>query len=295
MMYESKMALAVKANGRVLREHKDIVYLPFGCEYSLLVKNLNSVRAIVKIWIDGTDVTEGTSGLIVQPNDSVDLERFIKNGNLHAGNKFKFIERTASVSNHRGNKIDDGLIRVEFEFEQERQPIKQPVWPTRWDRRLLGGPNDVYYGNVRGTAADVSVGDNYSLSDVTSTSLGSSNLEASYSATGGAASMDSMNVSKSASSSLRSRSFPPPQNAVQSEVGITVAGSESSQSFTWGSWFPTDGVKHTMVLRMLGEVEGQPVVKPVTVAHKPKCTTCGHVNRATAKFCTECGTALTIL
>ena len=280
-MYESKMALAVKANGRVLRENKDTVYLPFGCEFSLLVKNLNSVRAIVKIWIDGTDVTEGTSGLIVQPNDSVDLERFIKNGNLSAGNKFKFIERTQQISQHRGNKIDDGLIRVEFEFEQKKAPRVQPldqIYRDPWHPKQSGPfTHDTWSGTQ---SAPVSFG------------------SSAASASSEGASITSAFINQTQTKGMRSASggMSVGQNAVtQTEVGITVAGAVSDQSFTWGAWFPTDGVKHSMVLRMLGEVEGEYVAAPVTVNHRPQCTSCGKVNKANFKFCSECGTGLQIV
>lgn len=248
MMYESKMAVAIKSYGRVLRESGDAVFLPFGCEYSLLLKNLNSVRAIVRIWIDGTDAVEGTTGLVVPPNQSVELERFIKNGNLQAGNRFKFIERSASVSAHRGNKIDDGLIRVEFEFEK----VYAPAWPHNGPLFRSGIDNGFHY--------------TYSSTDTRS--FGSSS------------------------------SVVGPNSAIASntaEVGITVPGSESNQSFSTASWFPTDGVKHAMVLRLLGEVNGEAVSKPITVNHKPTCSTCGKLNRATSKFCANCGTSLNIV
>ena len=43
-MYLNKVAVAIKSNGKVLREQGDNVYIPFGSEYSIQVKNLNSVR-----------------------------------------------------------------------------------------------------------------------------------------------------------------------------------------------------------------------------------------------------------
>ena len=53
MMYESKLAAAVKVKGRVLREFKDTVKIPFGSEYSILLKNLNTARALINVFIDG--------------------------------------------------------------------------------------------------------------------------------------------------------------------------------------------------------------------------------------------------
>jgi tRNA(Ile2) C34 agmatinyltransferase TiaS len=78
-------------------------------------------------------------------------------------------------------------------------------------------------------------------------------------------------------------------------VGITVPGSKSDQQFHAVSGFATDGVKHNIVLQLLGKTkENTPVVAPVTVKAKPKCTTCGHTNKATAQYCNKCGTALVI-
>ena len=277
MMYESKMAIAVKANNKVLREFEDAVYIPFGSEYSLLIKNLNSVKALVRIWIDGTDVTDGTS-LVINPNSSIDLERFIKNGNMDAGNKFKFIERTEAISDHRGNKVDDGLIRVEFEFEQP------PVAVTNnWQGRVPNWPAKPlpYYDDLIGRST---FGDQVSYgSGVMGNAAGSNNVPCSVSKGVLRGRGISSEVTAS-STSLQSN-----------DVGITVEGAVSEQKFTYASWFPTDGVKHVMVMRVLGEVEGKQVKAPVTVKSKPVCKTCGTTNKITSKFCAECGTSLTIV
>lgn len=114
MMYSNNFAAAIKVNGKILREFGDTVYLPFGSEYEIRLKNLHSQRAKVNIDIDGSTVTG--NGLIIRPQQTVDLERFIRD-NLNEGNKFKFIERTDKIENHRGIKLEDGLITIRFEFE----------------------------------------------------------------------------------------------------------------------------------------------------------------------------------
>ena len=278
MMYQSKMALAVKANSRVLREFEDAVYIPFGSEYSLLLKNLNSVKALVRVWIDGTDVTDGTS-LVVYPNSSIDLERFIKDGNMDAGNRFKFIERTEAISDHRGNKVDDGLIRVEFEFEK---PRAQPAWMAQagWPRR------DSYSDLIaRGGFGDqTTYGDSLASAPAFSDSNAPANLTK-----GGHRGLPKAGGRHGA---LRSASA---SVAPQSEVGITVEGAVSDQKFSQAAWFPTDGVQHVMVMRVLGEVEGKQVTAPVTVKTKSTCPSCGKANKAAAKFCDACGTGLQIV
>jgi hypothetical protein len=79
------------------------------------------------------------------------------------------------------------------------------------------------------------------------------------------------------------------------DVGITVPGSKSSQSFQHTTVGALESQKHTMIFKILGETANNRVEKPVTVKHKPKCVTCGKLNKATAKFCIECGTSLELL
>jgi hypothetical protein len=145
-MYNSKFVAAVKVEGKVLREQNEndgsVVYLPFRSEYSLLLKNLNSRKAVVKVSIDGTDVLYGNS-LIVKPNDSVELERFLKD--MNRGEKFLFIEKTKQISDYRGDKVDDGVVRIEYQFEQEVPIVRPSLWYT--------GPTYYHttYGNSGGS------------------------------------------------------------------------------------------------------------------------------------------------
>ena len=291
-MYNNRLAVALKSAGKVLREFKDTVYVPFGSEYTLLIKNLNSVRARVTISIDGTDATENAS-LIIDANDEAELTRFIKNGNLASGNRFKFIERTAQIEEHRGVGITDGLIRVEFEFEQEKAPLKQWNHRDYWNDKFYGsggycgspriGQPDILYCQQPSTAAPsilrsrgMSTGEVTLMNCAVGTgmSLGATAVSASAGVPGGAACMDS--------------SF--------NETGITVPGSVSDQKFTTVYGFIPDGVKHSIVLKLLGEnPAGQPIQKPITVELKPTCVTCGTINKLPAKFCSNCGTALVIL
>lgn len=250
-MYESKLAAAIKVNGKVLREFKDTVYIPFGSEYSILLKNLNTTRAVVNVFIDGEDTVPG--GLVIDPGREVDLERWIKNGNLTEGNRFKFIERTGSVEQHRGVKLEDGIVRVEFQFEQPR-----PIWSSN----NISGNIYPQGGIMRGygSAGDVV----WPAGSVTCST-------ASYDATSVNSSHELLNQ--------------------VNDVGITVPGSHSNQKFQTTYVGALENIKHSMVFKLLG---GEAVKQAVTVKHKPKCVTCGKQNKATSKFCQECGTALEI-
>ena len=275
-MYNSKLVASIKANGKVLREFKDTVYIPFGSEYSILLKNLNTVRALINVYIDGDNVVPG--GLVLNAGQEVDLERAIRNGNLNEGNKFKFIERTSNIEDHRGVKLEDGLIRVEYQFEK----VYKRQDGIQWNQINIAAPytGQPYNGNPTWTVnnsvlrSSGHVHDGVACSDmsyaVTSMAVGST-------ITASSASLQSLNA------------------APQSETGITVPGSKSDQKFVTASWFATEPEKHNIILKLLGETEDNKAIRePITVKKKPKCVTCGKQNKATAKFCSECGTALEI-
>lgn len=257
-MYNQKMVCCLKANGKILREFKDTVYVPFGSEYSILIKNLNSLRAIVNITIDGTDAVPG--GLVVNANQEIDLERFVKD--MSNGNKFKFIERSSSVEAGRGIKVEDGLIRISFKYAKPI-PVQQSSWgQPQWGQYLPG---------VRGFAQDSFSGS----VPVASLASGAYINNVSASATGATLSAQS--------SVLRSN-----------DVGITVPGSYSSQKFQMVEDFATEVEEHVIVLKILGETEAGQITKPITVKSKAKCVTCCKINKASNKFCASCGTALEI-
>src|SRR5579863_1787511 len=121
MAYKKSFVAAIKVNGQILRESSDRVELPFGSEYSVLLKNLDSVRMQARITIDGTDAT---GWLVIEPGRDIDVERFVKD--LNKGNRFKFIERTERIEQHRGIKVEDGLVRVEFRREKIYEAPKVP-------------------------------------------------------------------------------------------------------------------------------------------------------------------------
>jgi hypothetical protein len=300
MMYSNKLVASLKANGKILREFKDTVYIPFGSEYSILIKNLNTTRACVNIFLDGEEVVPG--GLVVDPGREIDLERWIKNGNLSEGNRFKFIERTAAIEEGpRGIKLEDGLIRVEFQYEAPR-PVLQPKWiPGHYEydwyqanRTNTGLFNSPMYGGTTGISG--STGDRFSVTASGSTVQCNVNgimRGVDYSQGESVKATAAAAINKVAPDSIEYHSGSATMD--WNDVGITVPGSKSDQKFTsvtMGTMLPE---KHSMVLKLLGETpDNKPVLKPVTVERKPECVTCGKKNKAHAKFCTECGTALEI-
>jgi hypothetical protein len=223
----------------------------------------------------------------VNANESLNLERYIRNGNLHSGNRFKFIERTSEIEEHRGIKADDGLVRIEYQVEKPQPEIQKiyrqivddyyapPIWPRPRPWTFSG--SDILRSATK-SAGPVSMGAR-SLSP----SASSGRMKGSSAGDIMGASLDFMETSASSES-----------DAPTSDKGITVPGSESNQSFSWTSGFET-GPSEVIVLQLRGGIGGKKAVVPVTVKSKPKCTTCGRTNKATSKFCGKCGTALEII
>jgi ribosomal protein L32 len=114
MMYNNNFVVVIKHRGKVLRESNNgIVRLPFGSDYTILLKNKDSRKAVADVEIDGEDVA---TGIIVPGNESVELKGAL-NG-LKVRNHFRFIKKTKEISDFRGDRPDDGLVRVEYRFEQ---------------------------------------------------------------------------------------------------------------------------------------------------------------------------------
>lgn len=266
MTYKKNFVLAVKVNGKILRESGEEVQLPFGSEYSILLKNLNPVRAQAQISIDGK---EATTWLVLPANGEMEVERFLRKDNLKQGNRFKFIERTQAVEDHRGIQIEDGLLRVEFKKEKvfELPKVTHEYhyhhdcwgWPYTW-------PYKRFYDYVGPTwSTNTTMGDN-SQKIVRSASLTS------------VQSQMQCNVSKQVD---------------ENTAGITAAGGISNQQFVSVSSFQTEA-SEVLTLKLIGKHGKVDIQRPVTVDLRVKCQTCGKRAKS-GKFCQQCGTSLQII
>ena len=272
MVYSNNLVVVVKYNGEILRERDGVISLPFGSEYTILLKNLESRRANVNISIDGKDVLDGSS-LIVSPNSETELKGFLKGSTVR--NSFKFIQKTKEIVDHRGDFIDDGIIRIEFAFE--KKVINQEINTTwhYWHDDCWPWYHPYPYRPWYIHPCDVSDNINwtYKVDDSNSIYCNCSNSNSKPDIT-------------FTSNFVADNSWPEP------DEGITVKGKEIRQDFfptTVGDLEPSS----VIILKLRGaKSNGSVVEKPITTVTKLECSTCGKKWKSSVKYCPNCGTCL---
>jgi hypothetical protein len=289
-MYSNKLVACVKANGKILREKGEEVYLPFGSEYGLYFKNEHTRKVQINVEIDGQDVLFGSS-LLLEPGKTLDLEGYVRDMYGDDNRAFKFITKTQEISDFRGDRIEDGLIKVTYQFEKEKPEPR----PTIYRKSIF---DDAYYGDVTHRVY-TNCGDNkhpfedslsnISLSDtlgIDSNSVTNSVDANSYSNTVTTASVNASYINDTMNVSMRS------MNNVSDEPGITVEGSATGQSFQQGYIGVLESSKHTMVFQLRGLTSEEQVQEPVTVKSKKQCPSCGKKWKSSFEYCPHDGTFL---
>lgn len=320
-MFKNGLVAIIKANGKIIRDVDDggsrVVYLPFGTDYTIALKNNESKRAAVSITVDGVDVLDG-SQLVIDANAETEVKGFVNSSSRFAKNGFRFIEQTDKVKAHRGESISDGLVRVEFQYEAqqpERIPVPIPVpypvptpyptFPYWWrkyaqDQWKLTNENDLLtrynehvrmFGEMR-NASDIPDGF-YSRQNKCGAKSNSLRREVETQDLGFACSVNQVNTSNDIGSLgiLRSSGFD--KNAVPNDRGVTVAGAHVNQQFERAYLGVLEKTKHTIVFELRGEkTTGAKVTEPLYSRAKIECPSCGTKSASSAKFCSDCSTAL---
>lgn len=234
---------------------RGVVRLPFGSEYTVLLKNKNSVKAIANVEIDGEDVLQGQS-IIVPANQSVEIKGWMQN--MKETNKFKFIKKTKEISDFRGDRPDDGILRVEYTFEM---PMSYYDWPT------IVSINNEIDRNKRTFAPRANIWYTY------------------YGGlTGGSASDGTQTFSCNQ------------VNCSSSDDGITVKGQKIEQNYDYGHIGNLEPCSHVIILTLRGErrLNGKrkAVTKTITTRSKIQCPICGRKWKSNMNHCGNCGNYL---
>lgn len=250
MVYNKKFVAVIKCNDKILREtSENVVILPFGAEYSILLKNLDHRRAVAEVSIDGKDVLDGRR-LVIDANDETELKGIMIDNVVK--NAFKFIQKTKKIQDHRGDKIDDGMIRIKFGFE------------TQFN-----------YNWYKPTFYNTSYRSFYSSDAVNQPLAGSSIRGVS----------DQTITSSICADSLES-------SQPKHEEGITVPGSEMNQKFNTTTVGSIEDHETIVIRLKGTDGKDEPIKTPIFVSTKLECPTCGTKSRYGTKFCSDCGTNL---
>ena len=299
MVYSEHLSVAVVSGNKIVREVRtngeDVVPLPFGTDYGLRIKNHSTKRAVVSVEIDGKDVLDGKQ-LIVEANDTCNLEGFMEGYTVR--NKFRFIKTTEATKEHRGDFIDDGLIRVSWQYEEPYNPPKTKTteehhyhhhhdhhyWddyfePYKWPKYPKRYPwESPFYSST--TEADNATHDSDSTEcssplksirnkDSVKPQSFYRNIETSAVGIGDSVANDSL------------------------EDGFTAQGSQTNQDFGRGYVGQLESEKHVIVLKLKGtDQKNQPVVKVISTRDRISCPSCGKKNKSGVQFCPRCGTGL---
>ncbi len=307
-MYNNKLVCSVKVNGKILREKiqdgNSTVLIPFGSEYSLIFKNLAGRNAVVHVEIDGRDINAAKQGFYLKAGNTVELEGFEKD--YKTERRFKFIEKTSEISDFRGDKIDDGMIRVTWQFEQKVQEIIKktivheehvhhyhpPYYHHYWGcdcpycSPWLG---KIYIGGSGGTLGSSSGIGSSTGDNITSGIVGSASKNINYNAAAINYSSSDDKSNKLLRNLVKCSSVGPTEEM----YGITVEGSKSNQTFGYANPKKLEENVHSMVILLRGCKEDKTYVKqPVIVNQKKQCPSCGRYYKGHMEYCSKDGTAL---
>src|ERR1019366_2755902 len=129
-MYRDSYVLALMVDGKIQKESDDgSVLIPFGSEYVIRLKNKLRKRAVADVWIDGKIACKG---IVLNANETVDLERFVTDGNLTEGKRFK-LARLTDPKVDQPNDSENGNIEVNFYPEKDAPVIETVIHEYKHD------------------------------------------------------------------------------------------------------------------------------------------------------------------
>ena len=152
MVYSNKFVMCVLLNGTPCEELANgTVNVPFNTEYVLRFRNKNDRRAVVKISIDGENISE--AGFIIPANSHIDVKRPI---NKDAAFKFVSLDSSDAIDHGKNGPNEDkikGTIEAKFYLEKELsiKDIYVAKYPNAY--RTLSFQKGSDFNSVFGTAS----------------------------------------------------------------------------------------------------------------------------------------------
>lgn len=285
-MYSNGFAFAIKCCGRPLSEfvHEggNAVYLPFGSDFELFLKNKHSKRAVVEMLVNGAKVYEN-GDLLIPGKSQITIEAF------QPSQKRLRFDREGCIGDYSPGDRDNGLVEVSFRLEEYTPFYTVP----RWD--LWIPPQEIhhhhwhkkydYYQPPMFTSDNTSWFCSSSLSEENAPQTRGGGLSAGISSYS-----SNVNISATPSPSFT----PSVPLSSDLEKGVVVEGSHSNQSTEEISVGPLCSWSTTFRIRLLGSKEGETVKKAVTTkdTRYKYCSNCSEKHKKTDNFCSKCGNKL---
>jgi hypothetical protein len=287
-MYSNKLVACIKADGKVLREKGDNVYLPFGSEYELYFKNDHSRKVQIEVTIDGEDVLNGKA-LLLSAGESMDLKGFVRDIDGMDNRAFKFIEKTNEISDFRGDRAEDGLVKVSYTFEREQPTIRHEVYGGFQDTyRTYTNCGPEYGNNPMDDLSHITLGGIFGAQN-SKVNISDNSMNISYSSNSVSNSVGNIQTNSLSNMNLGVATT---SATVSDEPGITVEGSATNQSFKQGYIGSLEMKSHTMIFQLKGITENEVIEAPVTVKSKKQCPSCGKKYKSSFEYCPQDGTFL---
>lgn len=257
-MYLKDFVVTLEVKGQTCREFKNeqgrnLIYIPFGSDYSLQFRNMRNVRALVEVKIDGAEVTAG--GLVIGANSSSSLTGKIDGDSTK--NQFRFIRKTERIKNVRGDKPMDSVVEVKVTFEEDWYELKRRLDNADiWRKKSIKSCGITWQ------------------SDRTESPLRS---------------FSSYNQADSGLSSLNQIGFNCSANI---EGGLTVPGTPTNVNYSTTSFRRSSDVTSVSFFLTGTNPESLPIAQPVVTRSERICPTCRFRNPNTDRWCGDCGTCL---
>ena len=258
-MMKEKLVTGIKVNGKVMREIQNTIYIPFGANYSIFLKNLNTKKAQVNIEIDGEDILDGNA-LIIDSNSSLNLERWLVGG-LKTGPKLKFVQKTEQIRGTKEETLMDGIVKISYRFEKR---IVYQEYTTLYNQPYYYGNQPYYYGNQPYVYFNSGETPNV-FKPVTTCHVSGEHI---------------------VSDDVSLNSYQ------ENEDGMTVKGGDINQRFQEGYIGSLEYAEHVICFNLKGDINQKSIEEPITVKTKINCSKCNFSNKSSYRFCTQCGNNL---
>lgn len=115
-MFKQNTVISIKVGKNFLPDQDSIVKLPFGSEYSILIKNLNNSPIKVRMFIDG-NINGPEKGFLIKEKDSFEINSF-----FNTNNALKFVNKSKEL-NKQKQKFQKDLLKNQFHSKNKKNMI----------------------------------------------------------------------------------------------------------------------------------------------------------------------------